>query len=152
LQCCKNISLPCRQLIGSFLMCSLFPWLVLVALGRALGRPWLDLGVLFVPFEMPLGGLGSHGIPWGRLGDPSGFLGGPWGCLGVAKAIFSDLSKIGRPIPRTCVYVHAPAHRIKPPGILQRIHRIHRIHSYPAETVLWPTGQAPVFIMRRQPR
>ena len=40
-------------------------------------------------------------VPWGTLGVP-------W----VAKAIFSDLSKIGRPIPSKCVYLHVHAHRI----------------------------------------
>ena len=34
------------------------------------------------------------------------------GCLGVSMAVFSDFSKIGRPIPSKCVYLHAPAHRI----------------------------------------
>ena len=50
----------------------------------------------------------------GPLEGPLGSLGVPWGCLGVPRPIFSDLSKIGRPIPSECVYLHAPASRNSP--------------------------------------
>ena len=91
-----------------------------------LGMSWLDLGAHLAPFDLALGTLGASwgpfGVPgnsmdslWGPVAFPCGSLGVPWGalgCLGVPKPIFSDLSKIGRPIPSKCVYLHAPAHRI----------------------------------------
>ena len=56
---------------------------------------WRPLAFLWVAFEL--------------LGAP-----------GMSKAIFSDSSKIGHPIPSKCVYSHAPAQRIQPPGTCQR--------------------------------
>ena len=85
-------SFPCRRLIGSFVIYSLSSWLVLVALGLALGCPWLDLGAHLVPFELPLGALGApwgpSGVPWGSLGGPLGVPGGPLGCPGRFSQIF----------------------------------------------------------------
>ena len=79
--------------------------------------PWLDFGAHLAPFDLPFGPLrGSMGSLWGPSGLPRGSLGGALGCLGVPKAILSDLSKIERPITSKCVYLHAPAHRIMPPG------------------------------------
>ena len=99
-----------------------------------LWRFWCPLGLLFAalgPPGDPMGSLGNpSGLPWGSLGDPMGSLGGPSGSLGrplgvpwslgVNRAIFSDLSKIGRPIPSKCVYLHAPAHKKWPRGIHPR--------------------------------
>ena len=93
---------------------SLSFWLVSVSLGMALACPWLDfgalgslwvaLGPLAGPSGIPWGSLGVPlGVPWGSLGDPLGCPGVFWGCLGVLKAILSDLSNNGRPIPSKCV-------------------------------------------------
>ena len=69
------------------LIYSLSFWLVLVALGMALGCPWLDFGAHLALFGLPLGFLGSLwgplGVPWGSLGGPLGVPSGPWGSLGV---------------------------------------------------------------------
>ena len=66
---------------------SLSSWLVLVALGLALGclwRFWRPLGFLFAalgPLGDPIGSLeGPLGVPWTSLGGPSGV---PWGSLGA---------------------------------------------------------------------
>ena len=98
---------------------SLSSWLVLVALGLALGclwRFWRPLGFLFAalgPLGDPIGSLGGpSGVLGGLSGTPRGSLGGPLGRLGVHRAIFLDLSKIGRPIPSKCVHFTMPAHRI----------------------------------------
>ena len=62
---------------------SLSSWLVLVALGLALGCLGLILAPTWLPSTCPLGPLGApwgpFGIPWGSLG---GTLGVPWGALG----------------------------------------------------------------------
>ena len=68
------------------------------------GCPWTGFGVPF-------------GVPWGSLANPLRVPEGALGCLGVPRAIFSDLWKIGRPIPSKCVYLHAPAHKKWPRGI-----------------------------------
>ena len=128
-------SFPRRRSIGSFLIYSLSSWLVCVALGLALGSPWLDLGAHLGPFGLPLRPLGTPwgplgvpraplGLPWGSLGVPWGSLWGPLGRLGVNKTIFSDLSKIGRPIPSKCVHFTMPAHKKWPRGTHPRIPRI----------------------------
>ena len=90
-------SFPRRRLIGSFLIYSLSSWLVLVALGLALGclwRFWRPLGFLFAalvsledpmwslgdPLDFPRGSLwGPLGTPWGPSGVPWRPLGAPWG-------------------------------------------------------------------------
>ena len=99
---------------------------------NSLALPLDALGLRGVPLGCPWTPWGPHDLPWGSLrgpwGLPWGSLGGALGCLGVPKANFSDLSKIGCPIPSKCVYLHAPTHRIWPPGILSRIPRIHSIH------------------------
>ena len=71
------------------MICSLSSWLVLVALGLALGclwRFWRPLGFLFAalgPLGDPIGSLGGpSGIPWGSLVGPWGCLGVPWGAQG----------------------------------------------------------------------
>ena len=82
-------------MIGSFLIYSLSPWLVLAALGLALGCPWLDLGAHLAQFELPLGALGApwapFGVPWGFLGGPLGVPGGPLGCPGRFSQICRKL-------------------------------------------------------------
>ena len=99
---------------------SLSSWLVWVALGLALGSSWLDLGAHLAPFGAALaplwdpmgslgGPLGSLGARLGSLGIRRGSLWGPLGCLGVNRTIFSDLSKIGRPIRANvsiCMHLH----------------------------------------------
>ena len=66
-------------MIGSFLIYSLSSWLVLVAVGLALGCLGLILAPTWLPSTSPLGPLrapwGPFGVPWGSLGGP---LGVPW--------------------------------------------------------------------------
>ena len=57
---------------------SLSSWLVLVALGLALGCLGLVLARTWLPSTCPWAPLGPHGAPWG----PSGVLGGSIGCPG----------------------------------------------------------------------
>ena len=101
--------------------------------GPTLGRFLIFWGAHGLPldlFGLPLAPLGSLwdpsglGVPWGTPGGPFGVPGGALRCLGVPKAIFSDLSKIGRPIPSKCVHFTMPAHKKWPRGIHPRISRI----------------------------
>ena len=115
--------------------CPCAPWGSHGVLGGSLGLPWGSLGV---PLGVPRGPYGvlwgslevpwaPLGLSWGSSGVPRGSLWGPLGRLGVNMTIFSDLSKIGCPIPSKCVYLHAPAHKKLPCRIHPRIPRILRI-------------------------
>ena len=75
---------------------SLSSWLVLVALGLALGCLGLILAPTWLPSTCPLGPLGTpwgpFGVPWGSLGNPLGVPWGALGCLGVLKR-FSQICR-----------------------------------------------------------
>ena len=101
------------------------PWGTLGPPWPPLGPPWLPLG----PPWLPLGVFGSlwndFGLPlallrvplahlWEVFGIPFGRLGLPWGVLWI-------LLKIGCHFPSKCGQSTAPAHKNKPPRILQRI-------------------------------
>ena len=89
------------RLIGSLLIYSLSSWLVLVALGLALGclwRFWRPLGFLFAalgPLGDPIGSLGGpSGVPWGPSEILGGPLGVPWDALGCTGRFLQICRKL----------------------------------------------------------
>ena len=122
---------PRRRLIGSLLIYSLSSWLVLVALGLALGclwRFWRPLGFLRAalgPLGDPMGSLrGPLGLPRGSLGGP---LRVPWGalkCTGRFSQICRNLDAQFRANVSICTRLRI---EYSLPEILPRIPRIPRI-------------------------
>ena len=89
-------SFPRRRLIESFLIYSLSSWLVLVALGLALGCLGLISAPTWLPSTCPWAPWGLHGVSFGYLGAPSGVpsgsLGLPWGPSGCPRQ-FSQICR-----------------------------------------------------------